>query len=144
VVSEPRVGMVQANRPPSAARNFFLCSLLNRNMGNRSSLLALTLLALAFAGCSRHSPNAAAARPQTYDLGVVEVSDGIQSRHDLGAGRVCQINPAIQKDGSVLLSMSLEESGKLVQSFRAQTKSDKPVWMSMGDLSIGINPHLNP
>ena len=111
-------------------------------MKNRTSLIALTLLALAFAGCSKHSPDAAVARPKVYDLGVVEVSDGIQSRHDLGGGRVCIISPAIQNDGSVLLSMRVEESGKLLQLMRAHTRSDIPFQMSVGDLSIGMNPHI--
>jgi hypothetical protein len=111
-------------------------------MKNRTSLIVLALLALAFAGCSRHSPVAVVAHPKVYDLGVVEVSDGIQSRHDLGGGRVCIITPAIQKDGSVLLSMRVEESGRLLQLMRAQTRSGIPFQMSVGDLSIGMNPQI--
>jgi hypothetical protein len=111
-------------------------------MRNRSSLIVLALLALAFAGCSKHPPVAAIEHPKVYDLGVVEVSDGIQSRHDLGDGRVCIITPAVQKDGSVLLSMQIEESGRLLQQMRAQTRSDMPFSMSVGDLSIGMNPHI--
>ena len=56
-------------------------------MKYRTSLIALALLALAFAGCSKHSPDASVAVPKVYDLGVVEVSDGIQSRHDLGGAK---------------------------------------------------------
>jgi hypothetical protein len=111
-------------------------------MKNRASLIALTLLALTFAGCSKHSPAAAATGPKVYDLGVVEVSDGIQSRHDLGGGRVCIITPAIQKDGSVLLSMRIEESGKLLKLMRAQTGNDLAFQMTAGDLSIGMKPHI--
>ena len=109
-------------------------------MKNRTSLIALALLAFVFDGCSKHSPDAA--RPKVQDLGVVEVSDGIQSRHDLGGGRVCIITPAIQKDGSVLLSMSLEESGKVLALPRAQTKSDMPVQISVGDIGVGLTPHI--
>src|ERR1035438_9782656 len=111
-------------------------------MKNRTSLIALTSLALAFAGCSKHSPDAAVAHPKVQDLGVVEVSDGIQTRHDLGGGRVCIITPAIQKDGSVLLSMSVEESGKVLASPRAQTRSDMPLQISVGDIGIGLTPHI--
>ena len=111
-------------------------------MKHRTSLIALALLALAFAGCSKHSPDAVVASPKVYDLGVVEVSDGIQSRHDLGGGRVCIITPAIQKDGSILLSMKIEESGKVLQSLRARTRSDMPFQMSVGDISIGMKPHI--
>jgi len=111
-------------------------------MKNLTSLIALALLALTFTGCSRHSSDAATTRPKVYDLGVVEVSDGIQSRHDLGGGKVCIITPTIQKDGIVLLSISVEESGKLVQQMRAKTRSDIAFQMSVGDLSIGMNPHV--
>jgi hypothetical protein len=111
-------------------------------MKHLTLLIALTLLSLAFIGCSKHSPDAVVAGPKTYDLGVVEVSDGIQSRHDLGDGRVCIITPAIQKDGSVLLSMRIEESGKLLKLMRAQTGSDRPFQMTSGDISIGMNPHI--
>ena len=116
-------------------------------MKYRTSLIALTLLALTFAGCSKHSadaarPATALAYPKDHDLGVVEVSDGIQSRHDLGGGRVCIITPAIQKDGSVFLSMSVEESGMVLASPRAQTESDVPVAISIGDISFGLTPHI--
>ena len=110
-------------------------------MKYRTSLIALALFALALTSCSKHSPDAAAS-PKVYDLGVVEVSDGIQSRHDLGGGRVCIITPTIQKDGSVLLSMRIEESGKLLQLLRAQTRSDIPFQMSVGDINIGMKPHI--
>jgi hypothetical protein len=111
-------------------------------MKHLTSLIALTLLPLAFAGCSKNPPNAAGARLEVYDFGVVEVSDGIPNRHDLGGGRVCIITPAIQKDGSVLLSMRVEESGKVVQLMRAQTRSDMQFQISGGGLSIAMNPHI--
>ena len=108
-------------------------------MNYRTSLLAL---ALTFASCSKRSPDATVAAPKVHDLGVVEVSDGVQSRHDLGGGRVCIITPAIQKDGSVLLSMRVEKSGKLLQQMRAQTKSDVPFQITSGDIGIGMNPRI--
>ncbi len=111
-------------------------------MKYHTSLIILALLALIFASCSKHSPDATVAGPKLQDLGVVEVSDGVQSRHDLGGGRVCIITPAIQKDGSILLSMRVEESGKLLQQMRAQTKSDVPFEISVGDICIGMNPRI--
>jgi|688.fasta_scaffold793268_1 hypothetical protein len=109
-------------------------------MKYRTSLIVLALLALTFASCSKHSPDATVAGPKVQDLGVVEVSDGVQSRHDLGGGRVCIITPAIQKDGSVLLSMSIEESGKVLAKPRAQTGSGVPFQISVGDIGIGMTP----
>ena len=81
------------------------------------------------------------------DLGVVEVSDGIQSRHDLGGGRVCIIMPTILKDGSILLSMRIEESGELRASPRVQTKNDMPVSISIGEaggeeIGVALTPRL--
>jgi hypothetical protein len=112
------------------------------NMKNRTSLIALISLALAFAGCSKRSPDAGVAHPKVQDLGVVEVSDGIQTRHDIGGGRVCIITPTIQKDGSILLSMRIEEGGKVLASPRAQTKTDMPVHFSVGDIGVGLTPHI--
>ena len=111
-------------------------------MKNHTSLIALTLLTLAFAGCSKHSPDAAAALPKITDLGVVEVSDGILTRHDLGGGRVCIITPNVQKDGSVLLSMSIEEAGKVLLSPKVLTKSDQHAQITIGDIGIGVTPHI--
>ena len=117
-------------------------------MIQRTPLIPLALLALGFtftfAGCSKPSSAAATARPHVYDLGVVEVSDGVPSRHDLGGGRVCIATPTVQKDGTVLIAMRVEEAGKLSQLLRVQTRSDMPFQISVGDLSIGMNPHIKP
>ena len=108
-------------------------------MKHRTSLIALTLLVLAFAGCSKHS---AATYPKVPNLGVVEVSDGITSRHDLGGDRVCIVTPTVQKDGSLLLALRIEEAGKLLAAPRVQTMSDRPFEVTVGDISIGFTPHL--
>ena len=109
-------------------------------MKNRTSLIAVTLLALVVAGCSKHSPDTAGAHPKVQDLGVVEVSNGIQTRHDLGGGRVCIVTPAIQKDGSVLVAMSIEQDGKVLAKPRALTGSGVPFNISVGDIGIGMTP----
>ena len=111
-------------------------------MKSRISLVALTLLALAFTSCSKPAPDAVAERPKVTNLGVVEVSDGIKSLHDLGVGRVCIITPTIQKGGSVLLIMRIEESGKLLASPRVQALSDQAVEVSVGDIGVGLTPHI--
>ena len=107
-----------------------------------TSLIALALLALTFAGCSKHSPDTTATHQKVLDFGVVEVSDGVQSRHDLGGGRVCIITPTIQKDGSVLLSCRVEESGKFLTSLGIKTLSDHSVTVSVKDISFGLTPHI--
>jgi hypothetical protein len=112
-------------------------------MKNRTSLIILTSLTLALAGCSKHSP-ATTASKNNWDLGVVEVSDGVQIQRDLGDGRVCTIMPAFQKDGSVLMSLKLTQDGRLLTSPRIQTGSDLRAVMTIGDISIDVTPHFRP
>ena len=112
-------------------------------MKTRTSLVILASLTLAMAGCSKHAPGAAA-NPGVSDLGVVEVSDGVQIQRDLGSGRVCTIMPAIQKDGSVLLSLKITQDGKLLAAPRIQTASDRAAVVTVGDISVGVTPHIKP
>jgi len=147
-------------------------------MKNRTSLIGLTLLALAFAGCSKHSPDTTAI-PQTnvftqvgtnhyvqigtnhyrlaksitrgvavntndLNLGFIEVSDGIQSRHDLGDGKACIITPTIQNDSIVVLEAQFEESGKLLALPKqgVQTVSGRPATFFDGTISFELTPHI--
>ncbi len=71
---------------------------------------------------------------------MVEVSDGITTRHELGGERVCIVTPSIQKDGSVLLAMSIEQDGKVLAKPRAQTGSGVPFQITAGDVGIGMTP----
>jgi hypothetical protein len=104
---------------------------------------ALIALALTLAGCSKHSSNTAATS-KTLTLGVVEVSDGIQSRYDLGDGKVCILTPTIQKDGGVVLEARFEEAGKLLESPRPriQTVSGQPARFFFGNISFELTPHI--
>jgi hypothetical protein len=106
----------------------------------------MALVASLFTGCSKHSPQqeSATAHPKFTDLGIVEVSDGVKTRHDLGGGRVCIIAPAVQKDGSVLLALSIEESGRVLATPRAGTMSDRPIEVSVGDIGVKLTPHIKP
>ena len=87
----------------------------------------------------------AAAAEKAYDLGVVDVSDAIQTTHDLGGGRVCVITPALQQDGSMILNMQLEESGRVLERFRAEIdKHTTGFKMKAGHFTIAINPRVKP
>ena len=112
-------------------------------MKNRTPLIILASLTLALAGCSKHS-SATTAKQNDWDLGVVDVSDGVQIQRDLGGGRVCTIMPTFQKDSSVLMSLKLTQDGRLLASPRIQTGSDRPVVMTIGDISIDVTPHFRP
>lgn len=70
-------------------------------------LIALTLLVLAFAGCSKHSP---AAAPKNVDLGVVDVSGGKPSSQILADGRGCTITAAPVQGGVINLTATLTET----------------------------------
>jgi hypothetical protein len=95
------------------------------------------------AGCSTHSSDAAAANLKNLNLGVVEISDGIPSRHDLGDGKICIITPTIQKDGSVVLDARFEESGKLLAPRpRVQTVSGRPASFFDGNICFELTPHI--
>jgi hypothetical protein len=112
-------------------------------MQNHPSLVVLASFALALAGCSKHSSEAAA-NPKDLNLGVIEVSDGIQSRHDLGDGKVCIITPTIQNGDGVVLDVQFEESGKLLASPRprVQTVSGRPATFFDGNISFELTPHI--
>jgi hypothetical protein len=116
-------------------------------MKNRTSIFALALLAVLFTSCSKHSPDAAAVRPKVSDLGVVEVSDGVTSRHDLGNGRVCVIKPTIKTDGTVLLAMTIEETDsngadRVLSHLNALTFPDRSVEVSDNGVGVGLTPHI--
>jgi hypothetical protein len=116
-------------------------------MKYRTPLIALALLALAVAGCSKHSPDTAVAPQKVQDLGVVEVSDGVIIHRDLGGGRVCSIKPTVKKDGSVLLAMTIEvikwpdPSQKLAQ-MNVITFPDRAVEFTDHGFAIGLTPHI--
>jgi hypothetical protein len=104
-------------------------------------LIPLAALALTLAGCSTPPPDTVTgAKPGVLDLGVIEVSDGVQSRHDLGGGRICVITPDVQEDGEMVLSMSVEEAGKVLVRPRVQTRSGVPFQFFVGDVTVHMRP----
>lgn len=108
------------------------------------TLMAVTVFAFGLIGCSKQAQGKATAPSKVYDLGVVEISDGIQTKHDLGDGTVCVITPALQKDGTMILNMRLEESGRLLTKCRAHfDKGTTGFTMRDGDFSITMKPRVN-
>ena len=76
-------------------------------MKNRTPLIALAILVLAFDGCSKHSGSTA---PKNFDLGVIEVSGGKPNSQILVDGRGCTITPTVMRDGNVNLEATLLET----------------------------------
>jgi len=73
-----------------------------------TSLVVLALLAMALAGCTKHSRTAAI--PKINDLGVIEVSGGLPSSHTLADGRVCTLTPTVLADKNVELATTIIET----------------------------------
>jgi hypothetical protein len=74
-------------------------------MNRTTSLIVLTSLTIALAGCAKHSQ----AR-SINDLGVIDVSSGKPSSHTLADGRVCIITPTVLSDGSVSLAARVDDA----------------------------------
>jgi hypothetical protein len=111
-----------------------------------SPVIAALLIAL-FTGCSKHSP--AATAPKFKDLGVVEVSDGTQIHRDLGGGRACVITPTVFTNGSVTLTIAIEEtnSAGVVQTLatpRVHNMAGQQMAVSVGDIGIRLTPQIKP
>jgi len=66
-------------------------------MKYRASLIVAGLAASTLVGCSKHSTTKAV--PKSTDWGIIEVSDGVSSRHTLADGRVCTLTPTILLGG---------------------------------------------
>ena len=111
-------------------------------MRSRTLLLGMALAASLLAGCSKH-PAQESATPKSVDLGTVELSSGVASRHDLGGGAVCVLTAAPLDAGSLELNAVLEKSGRKVSSTRiAPAEADRPLAISFGDIHVGLTPHL--
>ena len=91
-------------------------------MKNYTPLIALTLLGLALAGCSKHSPTASL--PKNNDLGVVDVSSGKPSSHALADGRACTITPTVLPGGDVSLSTTIDETNGSTKTLVFQAPAD--------------------
>lgn len=77
-------------------------------MKHHTLLSAIALVASLFTGCSKNSP--AAAGPKVMDLGIVDISNGVASRHVLADGRVCDMTPTILHDGRVKLVATIDNT----------------------------------
>ena len=114
-------------------------------MKYHSSFLALALVvlmpvALLFSGCSKHSAEASSAQPNVKDFGVVELTNGVQGRYEMGGGKVCFLTPTVQPDGGLMLAMTVEESGKVVSKPRVLTRSGVAFSIAVGDIGISMTP----
>jgi hypothetical protein len=160
VVGRIRFALERLDSPrhSSQVAQLFSLGVMSRFMKSSTPLIIAALLVSLFTGCSKHSPPAEpatqAARPTpvapsnliSAQLGVVEVSDGVPSRHDIGGGRVCIIKPFILKDGDIMMAISVAETNasgdKNISSLHVETSPDQAVEMANGVVAISLTPHI--
>lgn len=83
-------------------------------MKKHTPLIAFTLLALAFTGCSKHSPTGAFPSgmdlAKGIDLGTIDISGGKPNSQVLADGRGFIITPTVQPGGNVDLEVTVLET----------------------------------
>jgi hypothetical protein len=117
-------------------------------MRSQAPVIIAALITLLLAGCSK--PPAALPTLKVKDLGIVRVSGGVPTYHDLGGSRGCVITPAMLKSNSVRLAITIQEtnSAGVVQTVamtRVDIKAGKTNQISIGDnFDIRLMPQIEP
>jgi hypothetical protein len=73
-------------------------------MNRTTSLIVLASLAIALAGCVKHSQDS-----RINDLGIIDVTSGKPSTHTLADGRVFIVTPTVLPNGSVSLKTVVDD-----------------------------------
>jgi hypothetical protein len=119
-------------------------------MKNFMLVMTVAVATVLFAGCQKEEAQAARPTlqpksPTIADLGVVEVSDGVEVRRDLSDGKVCVIMPKVLADGSVEMVISVSDP-KLPKvrpsSMKVTTLSDQPVQISNGAFAFTLTARV--
>lgn len=120
---------------------------LPRFMNHYTLPVIAALLVSLFTSCSRHSPEATS--PKFKDLGVVEISNGTPIHKDLGGGRGCIITPTVYTNGSVRLTITIEETNsagvvRILARPTGQNMAGQEMAVSAGDIGIRLTPKIKP
>jgi hypothetical protein len=107
-------------------------------MSIRNLLTILMSLTLALTSCSKHST--VVQQSKQTDLGVVQVSNGETTKHDLGDGQICTMTPTVFTNGTILLDMKVERDGQLLSKPRIQTTSGVAVAFEIGEVNFALTP----
>ena len=126
----------------SSLNNFRYYPVFDNRMRTRNLAPVLLSLMLALTSCSKHSASTSQ-RTQT-DLGVVQVSTGQTTRHDLGNGETCTITPTVFTNGTILLEMKVKRDGNLISRPRIQTTSGIAVAFTSGEVDFALTPVVKP
>jgi hypothetical protein len=105
--------------------------------------ITTVLLASLVADCSRRS--SAKPNPRITDLGIVIVSNGIQSHEYLGDGRICFVSPTVFTNGLVELGISIQDtnSGRVILTVGIETILGKYVEIGNGEAGVGLTPQTH-
>jgi hypothetical protein len=92
-------------------------------------------------------PMPPSAHAKYTDLGLIEVVNGKQSRHDMGDGKIFVIDPFILSGQRIALIMAIQEHDTngavhLTSCPNIQASSDKVVKFAVGDIGVEFTPHI--
>lgn len=114
-------------------------------MTRRFLLMIAALAAMVLTGSCRGPQHAARVSP--VDLGVVELSDRVSSRYNLGAGESCVITPTVLRASVLDLQVAFDrqdQTGKPVRvaSRRVEALADQRVEVSFPFISLVFTPRI--
>ena len=79
---------------------------------------------------------------------MVEISNGVSTRHDLGGGKCLVVVPEVFTNGRVRLALTVEEqdSKGIIQKSEAQvqTSPDIITHFSLADIDFSLKAHIKP
>jgi hypothetical protein len=113
-------------------------------MISRAIFLSVLLMTSLWAGCSRNSSEQASP-PQSFNLGPVELADGVAGRHELGGGMASVNTAQALNSASIGFTAVLEKAGKNVATTRVvPAPVGIPLEISFGDVRIQLTPLIKP
>jgi len=93
-------------------------------------------------GCS-NSGSSSSAAPKQVDLGVVNLTYGTPSKHDLGDGRSCVLTASPFQAKDIELIAELKKGDKTITTRRQMPAPlDKPVQFSLNDVEVTVTAHI--
>jgi hypothetical protein len=114
---------------------------------NGSALLVLICATFLSASCSQKKTPSKTTEPGFLDLGVLELSNKQQSRHELGGGKTAVITPTRLPNGKLLVQMFIETSDangrkRPVGISSAFVQANHAVKLSVREVHIKFTPKL--
>jgi hypothetical protein len=114
-------------------------------MNTLTAFVFIALITLLLAACSERPTGTVS--PKVTDLGILEVSDGESTWHDLGDSRACVISPTVLANGSVRLTITIQQTNsdgtvRMLASPTVQNMAGQKMAVSAGDIHIRLIPAI--